>query len=311
MADSNNDRRDSDSDFNAHAQRPAGLLNREEYIEQAYFFRVYRERVEENVPSQEILEVVEQEILATTRLPMAIDFLKGEILLTGLLNPGMSRLNHYFTGFQTFMVAKAEDDNSKLDYRVALEILEREAEYRADNPTMPGMFVFQFECIARNRLGYDAGMVAVAEDPIFDETWKKWIRWLRLQLGTRDLADFLYFHSQQYIEDQKRDPTKTATDVKDTVALFGAKEGRIARANRGRDPLYMFAALQRQLGYPTVPRSLRHEQGPVIHPVLEQRLNRIEKRLKLIETESKGGLDLSDFYETPPKFDDDPTSLNG
>ena len=37
-------------------------------------------------------------------------------------------------------------------------------------------------------------------------------------------------------------------------ALFGEKEGKIAKANRGRDPLYLFAALQRQLGYPEVPR---------------------------------------------------------
>ena len=307
MTESSHDRTDS---RDANAQRPVGLLDREEYIEQAYFFRVYRERVEEKVPSQEILEIVEEEILATTQLPMAIDFLKGEILLTGLLHPGMARLSHYFTGFQTFLVAKAEDDKSQLDYRIALEVLEREAEYRAGNPTMPGMFVFQFECIARNRLGYDAGMIAVAEDPIFDERWQEWIRWLRLQLGTRDLADFLYFHSQQYVEDKKRDPTNSASDFKKAVTLFGLKEGRIARANRGRDPLYMFAALQRQLGYPTVPRSMRRQQEPVIHPVLEQRLNRIEKRLNLIETESKGGLDLSEFYENPPKFDDDPTSLD-
>jgi hypothetical protein len=31
------------------------VLDREEYIEQEYFFRVYRERLLENVPSQEIL----------------------------------------------------------------------------------------------------------------------------------------------------------------------------------------------------------------------------------------------------------------
>ena len=34
--------------------------------------------------------------------------------------------------------------------------------------------------------------------------------------------------------------------------LFGEKEGKIAKASRGRDPLYLFAALQRQLGYPEV-----------------------------------------------------------
>ncbi len=38
------------------------ILDREEYIEQEYFFRVYRERLEENVPSQEILRLVQEEI---------------------------------------------------------------------------------------------------------------------------------------------------------------------------------------------------------------------------------------------------------
>ena len=166
------------------------------------------------------------------------------------------------------MITKAEDDTSRLDYCIALQILEREAEYRAANPTMPGMFVYHFECIARNRLGYDGGMMAVASDPIYNDIWQKWIRWLRLQLGTRDLADFLYQSSQQFVEDETRDPKRTAADVERIVPLFGSKEGRIAKANRGRDPLYMFAALQRQLGYPGVPRSVRKKQGPDIHPAL-------------------------------------------
>ena len=57
----------------------SGHLSREEHIEQEYFFRVYRERLEENVPSQEILNTVHEEILSTTRLPMAIDFMRAEI----------------------------------------------------------------------------------------------------------------------------------------------------------------------------------------------------------------------------------------
>ena len=43
--------------------------------------------------------------------------------------------------------------------------------------------------------------------------------------------------------------------------LFGEKEGKIARANRGRDPLYLFSALQRQLGYPEVPRPRRPDEA--------------------------------------------------
>ena len=46
----------------------------------------------------------------------------------------------------------------------------------------------------------------------------------------------------------------TPTSCPSIPTLFGEKEGKIARANRGRDPLYLFSALQRQLGYPEVPR---------------------------------------------------------
>ena len=58
-------------------------LDREEYIEQTYFFRVYRERLEQNVATQDILLGVHEEILSTTRLPMAIDFLRGRDFFPG------------------------------------------------------------------------------------------------------------------------------------------------------------------------------------------------------------------------------------
>ena len=47
------------------------VLDREEYIEQAYFFRAFRERLLDGQPSQEILARVGEELLSTTRLPMA------------------------------------------------------------------------------------------------------------------------------------------------------------------------------------------------------------------------------------------------
>ena len=47
----------------------------------------------------------------------------------------------------------------------ALLVLEREAAYKADNPTRPGLFVYQFEAITRNRLGYMDGLGAMAADP--------------------------------------------------------------------------------------------------------------------------------------------------
>ena len=41
----------------------ASPLDRDEYVEQAYFFRVYRERIEENVPAQEVLANIREELL--------------------------------------------------------------------------------------------------------------------------------------------------------------------------------------------------------------------------------------------------------
>ncbi len=279
------------------------LLDREEYIEQAYFFRIYRERLEDSLPSQEILASIVEEVLATTKLPMALDFLKGEILLTGKISEGMARLSHYFTPFQTFVISKAEEDKSRFDQRIALLVLEREAEYMAGTPTPAGLFIYQFECISRNRLGYDAGMTEVAADPLYDENWRKWIMKARLRLGVTDFADMIYFRSEHYVEEQRRS-TRNPNIQPPFPILFGAQEGRIAKANRGKDPLFMFAALQRQLGHPAVPRATPKSQRPVIHPALEERLQRLEKRLQLVEMETKGHLDISQFLARPPGGDD-------
>lgn len=278
-------------------------LDREEYIEQEYFFRVYRERLDENLPSQEILQIVHEEILATTRLPLAIDFLRGEILLTGRISDGMKHLSHYFTPFQSFVMTRAEDDRSRFDQRTALAILEREAKYRAESPPPAGLFIFQFECLARNRLGYEQGMQAMAGDPFYEEVWQNWINRTRLHLGSVDFADLVFYRSEYYRQERiKRDAQRAEQDP---PPLFGVAEGRIARANRGRDPLYMFAALQRQLDYPSVPRPPRQSDKPIIHPVLEYRLHQLETRLKIIELESKNEFDLSKFYVPGPKPPED------
>ena len=277
----------------------APLLDREEYIEQAHFFRVYRERLEENVPSQEILSTVHEEILATTKLPLAIEFLRGEIVHTGKISDGMERLSHYFTPFQTFVMSRAEADRSRFHQKIALQILQREAEYLCGTPTPAALFVYQFECIARNLLGYDRGMMAIAEDPLYNEEWRAWILKARLQLGETDFGDLIYYRSEHHVEERRRATGRDDYQPSHPV-LFGVQEGRIAKANRGKDPLYMFAALQRQLGYPSVPRIKPKPAGPVIPPAIEQRFQRLEKRLKLLESEVKGELDLTQFYAEPP-----------
>ncbi len=279
------------------------ILDREEYIEQAYFFKTFLERLDEDLPSQEILMSIKEEILATTKLPMALDVLRGEMLLKGRLCEGMAHLGHYFAPFQTFVMRQSEEDRTKFDQRVALQILEREARYRGENGKPAGLFVYQFECLSRNRLGYDRGMTAMADDPVYDSDWRDWILRARLQLGSVEFADMIYFRSEFWLEERRKlvDPNESSN----APLLFGRQEGRIAKANRGKDPLYLFAALQRQLGYPAVPRS-KSSKDLKLPPHLELRLQRVEKRLQMIESESKGKLDLSEFYARPQPFTDPP-----
>lgn len=112
----------------------------------------------------------------------------------------------------------------------------------------------------------------------------------------------VYFRSEQFVADRRRANNDPEFNVP-YPTLFGLREGRIAKAHRKKDPLYMFAALQRQLGYPAVPRMKPKSDQTVIHPVLEQRLQRIEQSLKIVQAELKGGIDLTQFFKKP---DDQP-----
>jgi len=282
------------------------LLDREEYVEQAYFFRVYRERIEDAVPSQEVLSGLKDELLATTKLPTVVEFLSGEMQLHGRIGDGMLRLPHYFTPFQTFLMRHSEEDDTRFDTMVALKILEREAEYKAEKPSAAALFVYQFECIARNRLGYDDGLIAMAQDPLFNADWEDWLRKLRRQVGSSDFAELIYLRSEHAVIEQRRQ-LKDEHWESPVPILFGAQEGRIAKAHRYKDPLYMFAALQRHLGYPVVPRPPKSKTTRLFEPHVDTRFQRVEQRLQLIESELKGGIDLSQFYkgQQPPKFTDE------
>lgn len=278
------------------------VLDREEYIEQTYFFRVFGERLDDNQPAQEILDDIRPEVLSTTRLPMALDVLKGELLHSGRISTGMKMLSHYFAPFQAYVMQQSEEDRSKFDQRLALLILEREARYRSETPTSPGLFIYQFECLARNRLGYHHGLDAIAADPQYDDVWREFIKRLRVRLGEQEFSDVIYYRSEWFVEDRRRQQPDYQPAL---PVLFGLREGRIAKANRGKDPLYLFAALQRQLNYPAVPRMKSDAGALKLHPQLEQRLQRLEKRLQILEGEAKGQLDLSEFYANPPKFTDE------
>jgi hypothetical protein len=275
----------------------AQIFEREEYIEQAYFFRVFRDRVAANMAAQEILERIHEEILSTTRLPYAIQFLATEIKHTGLLSSGFARLPHYFTPFQAFIIRQTEKDKLRFSVETALLILEREAEYRAGTPSCGGLFVYQFEVLSRNRLGYDEGLGCMARDPFYDTAWHDYIELVRRQVGMVDFADLIYLRSEFYLIEQRR---QDAGYQPPAPAMFGEKEGKIARANRGRDPLYLFAALQRQLGYPEVPRPRPRDDLAAKLDALQAKVRDQETRLKLMESEARGQIDLSQFGK--PEF---------
>lgn len=268
------------------------VLDREEYIEQAYFFRVFRDRLADNMPAQDILMRVHEELLSSTRLPYAVQFLATELKHSGLLASGFTRLPHYFTSFQAFVIHQAELETSRFPMPTALLVLEREAAYKSEKPTRPGLFVFQFEVIARNRLGYLDGLSAMAADPLYDDLWRSYILALPRQVGDIDFCNLVYLRSDLHISEQRR---KDADFIPSLPPIFGEKEGKIAKASRGRDPLYLFAALHRQLSYPEVPRYRERDDGRTKIDAITAKLRELEMRIKLTEGELRGSVDLSQF----------------
>ena len=259
----------------------------DEYIEQAFFFETFRSRIEEGYSAQEFLTAVRSELLATVQLPMAIEFLLTDLKHTGLLSSAMRRIAHYFTPFQTFVIAESEREESRFDFRIALEILAREAKYRSETPSIQGLFFYQFETICRNRLGYDRGLETLMQDDIYNDDWKEWLTVLRKQIGLIDLAEMIFYRSDFY---------RTKMTEAEVVPLFGEREGRIAFASRYRDPIFLFSALSRHLGYPSVPHQKRavEEENPL--PLLQRRIEHLESRLQLMEEELRGGVQLNKYF---------------
>lgn len=276
------------------------MLDRDEYIEQAYFFRVLVERLKDNVPVQEVFRVTQEEILSTTKLPMAISYMLGELKHSGCFGPAMYQLGHYFTSYQAFVVSSAENETGRFDMRVALNVLRFLAEFMAKTPDPQAVFMYQFEVLCRNRLGYDSGLGAMAADPVYSEDWQSWIRDVRRQIGIVGLGELIYIRSEHYVEYERRRNRDGYQPEK--PVLFGPKEGKIALANRRKDPLLLFAALQRHLGYPKAPRLEKADLTSETIPMMIRRMERLEQRIKLLEEEQKGGIDITKFYNPGMDF---------
>ncbi len=273
-------------------------LPREEYVEQAYLFQALSQRSSDGEPVQDLLKFLRQEILATTKLPMAIDYLLAELSHVGQMSTAMAGLSHYFTPFQTFIIQSAESERGRFDMLTALQVLEHEARFRIENESRAALFFYQFETLCRNRLEYDHGLIAMSKDPFYDSVWREWIASLQHRIGIVDLADLVYIHSYYYvIRSAKERPADSETPE---PILFDEKTGRIALANRTKEPLFFFAALQRQLNYPPVPRPKKRDENEDLVPKLLRTVQQLEMRIKLLEDENRGkGIDLSQFFEKP------------
>jgi hypothetical protein len=65
--------------------------------------------------------------------------------------------------------------------------------------------------------------------------------------------------------------------------------------------LLLFAALHRQLGYPEVARPRPEDPEVRLLPALARRVEQLEARLKLVEEEQRGGIQLERFYAQPKR----------
>ena len=269
-------------------------LDRSEYVEQGYLFQLLRERTAAELPMQELLEQIRFELLTTTNLPIAVDYLLTELKHSGQMSPAMRRLAHYFTPFQSYLVEQAEREAGRFAMETALQILEGEAKYRVSGATPAGLFFYEFEVLCRNRLNYDKGLTAISNDPTFDTDWAGWVLMLRAQVGLVDMADLLFLASQEY--ETRLVEADQPLEGKGPF-LFGRKEGRIALGNRRREPLFLFAAMQRHLGYPEVPRPTPPDENKDAIPQLMRRMERLESRIKLMEEERRAGIDITQFYK--------------
>jgi len=81
--------------------------------------------------------------------------------------------------------------------------------------------------------------------------------------------------------------------------LFSEEEGKISRANRGRDPLHLFAAPGRQLGYPEVPRPRRPDEAEARIALLGRRAVLFENRCKALGLEGPRDINLGQCAVKP------------
>ena len=268
-----------------------GMLSREEYVEQAYFFQTLRERMQQDMATQDLLDAIGQEILATTMLPLAVQFMADELRLTGGFATAMARLPHYFTPFQSYVVREAEKADGRFDFRIALEVLQREVD------------------IAPGRLA--AGHLSLPVRGALPQP-------ARLRSGARGRGRRSDLRRRLAGVDPDGPPPGRVGgfrrhDLRPQRAVSqAAQEGREAdplrregRPDRAGQPAQgsLVSVLR-----PAAPPGLSHRAASrpedtqrYALPALERRLDRLETRLRLLEEDMRGGINLPRFYVEKPE----------
>ena len=140
-------------------------------------------------------------------------------------------LPHYFTPFQAFVIQESENERLRFDLRVGLEILRREAEYRAGEPTRAG----HFSLSVRSAVPQSAGLRPRAGGGCRRSGVRRNVARLDSQAAAADrhgrIADLIYVHSEYYWQ------RKRTAGVEDDAASRDAARMPTDRARRlGREP---------------------------------------------------------------------------
>ena len=286
----------------SHGHR--AVLDRDEYVEQAYFFRVFRERLADNLPAQDILTRVHEELLSSTRLPYAVQFLVAELKHSGLLANGFcetAALLHSVPGVRRS--GRPRTRRSGFRCRRPCSSWNARRSSRPRSPTKPGLFIYQFETIARNRLGYLDGTAAVAADPIYDADWRAFIGGLPRQVGDIDFADLVYLRSELYRAGAAARESVLRAVAAAAVRREGGEDRQGEPQPRPAVSLRRAPATTRVSRSATLLRSATTARSK--WEKLETKLRELETRLKLAEGELRGNVDLSQFGK-PDLLKDEP-----
>ena len=271
----------------------APVLDREEYIEQAYFFRASASGSPTTCRPRTSSPRLHEELLTTTRLPYAVQFLAAEIKHTGPARQRVREAAALLHPFQAFVIRQAEEEKQRFPMADGAAGAGTRGRVPGRAADQPGLFVYQFETIARNRLGYIDGLAAMAADPLYDADWRATSTSSAGRSATSTSRDLVYLRSELYVTEQRR--ANPAYEPSRAAAL--RREGGEDRQGQPRPrpavPVRRAAAATR---LPRGAAVTQRDDGKTRSwSKIETKLRELETRLKLAEGELRGNIDLSQF----------------